>query len=400
MVITKAPSNEQKKTKRVLLVTHDQREVDNISPALEELGYEYRIARTGQKGIEGYEDFQPHLIILNALMPRGDSQEVCRAIRQERQDKDTKILVTSPVSSGTIMLQARVKWGADEVVLLPISLNKMVQLVAFLLGDLSDRPALRTHPVDLTVRRDTSLEIKTTKGKIPKKGYLAEIDIGRILVTIIRQNASGSLILGEGEEALNILLFEGRLLELQSGYLKDRALGDLLCKEGVLSEPDLPPLLEDARKGKKRLGVLLMARKIIDHEHLSKMLEHQIVLKVAAVFTWKDGLYQFHPGDPTSSVGEPRNMHLAKVAFRAACLGAEPDLFEERYKNWLDQRVTLAENSPIRPNLLDLNSSEKRLIFNINGKHTLREVITEDRADTAQTLSTISAMLRLGMLSR
>jgi CheY-like chemotaxis protein len=385
--------------KKVLLVTHDQREVDNLTPALEDLGYEWKHTRDATMGMEFYEDFHPDLIILNALAPRGGALDLCRHVRHKHRDAKTKILVTSAVSTGTIQLEARIRWGADEVVLLPIPLTKMVQLVSFMLGDLDERPMIR-HFADLAVRRDSPSEMKPVKKKLARSGDLSEIPLGSLLTVLVRKSMSGTLSFGENDQQRDFLIAEGRVLDVHSGYLPGMGLADVLVAQGLIDKDALGPFLEQALEEKKKLGVVLRENQLINDYALANALREQAVRKLADVFQWSEGHYQFTPGVPNVTVNEPLNLNLAKLAFRAARIAADPSTFAERFQDWLDQKITLKETAAIRPNLLDLNPDEKRFVFQLDGKRTISQVLEEKILPEPEMRSMLSALITLGMLSR
>ena len=126
--------------RKILLLTSDQREVDNLTPALDDLGYQWGHVAHADEIIPVLDDFQPDLVVLNALFPQVNISEMCAEIRDRT---NAKILITSAISSATHQFQARHKWKVDEYVALPIPLKKMVRMVAFMLGDLDSKPTLR-----------------------------------------------------------------------------------------------------------------------------------------------------------------------------------------------------------------------------------------------------------------
>ena len=385
--------------KNVLLVTHDQREVENLVPSLEDLGYEWRHARDAATATEFYDDARPDLLILNALVPRGGAFEVGRYIRQKRHDNSTKILVTSAVSSGTIQLEARLRWGADEIVFLPIPLAKMVQMVSFMLGDLNERPVIR-HFADLAVWRESASELRPVKKKIAKNGDLSEIPLGSVLTVLIRKSMSGVLSLGDGDTHRSIVIDDGRVVDVRSAYLPGLGLGEILVAMGLVDAKALPPFLKQALDDRRRLGVVLRESQLIDDYNLFNALREQAVRKLADVFRWKTGAYSFDASLPSGTIHEPLNLNLAKLSFRSARLAADPGTFYEQFSAWIDQKVTLKESAAIRPNLLDLNADEKRFVFQLDGKRTIRQLVAEKGLPELEMRSILSALITLGMLAR
>lgn len=385
------------KTRKVLFITADQREVDNLAPALEELHYQWKHAKYGTEVEEFLDIEKPDLVILNALLPRGNIQDICRIIRQY---STAKILVTSAINSPTMTLQARTKWDLDEFVTLPISLNKMVQLVAFLLGDVDKRPTLYTTGQLMRLDNEPKRDIETAGHKISTAGDLKTVNLGRLLGMLIRKQLSGKLILGEGDEMREILLADSRILEIRSRYLTKLGLGDLLILRHLLTEAELEQLLKEAAQQQRKLGELLRERQLITTTALFDVLQEQAVEKLKGVFAWSSGRYEFKRGEFTRQVAEPLNLLLAKAAFLAARQATDLQEFDNNFTDWLKQEVMLNPNSPIRSNALTLDGDEKRFVFSLKNGKNLRAAMRESRLPDEVVKGLTAALIQLRMIIR
>lgn len=384
--------------KKILLITHDQQEITNISPSLDDLGYDWTHAEDALAGLEIYESQKPDLIVVNALVPRGGGFEICRQIRQEYGDRTTKIIVISAVASGTIQVEARTKWGADEVILLPVPLAKMVQLIAFLLGDANERPTIKNIS-NIMVRRDSSIEVKPGKKKITRSGDLADIPFGRILAVLVKRNLSGFLRLGEAGNAREILLSDGRVLEMRSGYLPGLALGEVLSSLGWLDEQTLTPLIEQAKSTEQRLGVILRKNSLLDKAKLRDALVEQAILKLSDVFLWRKGVYEFVDAETSHLIDEPIDLLLAKATFCAARASVNPAGFRNDFRPWLKRHIQINETAAIRPNVIELTAEEKRFIYRLDKSRTVTEILKEKMLPHDEACTMLGALFHLGMVT-
>jgi len=385
------------KSKRILIITSDQREVDNITPYLDEFDYQWKHAADAINGAVEYEEFQPDLVILSALVPKGGGWEVCHAIRKKNDDQDTIIIVTSPVASGTIQLEGRVKWGANEVVTLPISIKRLIRLIARLLGE-EDLVSQWSSGGHMIVRNDTSITLPTKKKKIAKSGNLNDVSLGRLLSLVVKKNYTGKLILGEGKYSRILLVEDGRILGIESGYIENLALGEILVQLGWIDQQVVHVYLAEAKQKGQRFGEILRTAGMISEDRLMLALQEQVVRKIGDVFSWKTGKYEFLKQDHIDAVSDPLNFPLVKATFRAAKYSANPVDFEQEYALWLDRTITLRETAAIRPNLIDLSPEEMRLIFSLTGDRTIREILAKSPLPVNETRTLFSALLRLGMV--
>jgi Domain of unknown function (DUF4388) len=382
-------------------LTPDQREVENITPAFKDLSYEWEHVRLVDEAKDALISFQPNLVILNALLPSANMADLCALIRDEC---GAKILVTSPIASTTHLLQARHKWGADEVVALPVPLKKMVRLVAFMLGDIDQRPNIRGVTDNQTQSRMPAIAekktVRTTTTKLPLLGDLRKVPLGRVLSTIISKQLSGILELGENEQQREMVLLNGRILELRSGYLENRGLGDILVVRKNLNSAQLDALVAEARQNGIRLGELLRSKQLVGPNELFLALDRQVIEKLSDAFDWEGGRYEFRKGLFDSNIIEPRNLLLAKAAFEAARRASKPEEFEESFSRWMDQRVFLNSASPVRMNLLDLSNDEKRFLVNLKNPRSVRTILHESNLSAPDSRAILTAMIRLRMVTR
>ena len=68
---------------RILVVDDESSISDLISTSLKFVGFDVRTAATGSEALRIAEEFKPHAMILDVMLPDLDGFEVCRQIRNE-----------------------------------------------------------------------------------------------------------------------------------------------------------------------------------------------------------------------------------------------------------------------------------------------------------------------------
>jgi CheY-like chemotaxis protein len=378
-----------------LVINPEQREVEALAATLSDLGLEWRGTRHAEEAAAACEEFDPGLVILSAVLPHANIPQVCRAIRDSAR---AKILVTSPIQSATLALQARHRWDIDEFVALPISAHKMGQLISYLLGDAERRPYLGDAG-PLAARANGSVEVSTGSKKIPLQGDLRDVRVERLINLAIRKQFVGTLALGAGPTARQLVIADGRVLQMLSKYLDNRGLGDILVRQKQLDPTYLNSMLHEAARQGLRLGEMLLAQRMVGPSALAYALGQQVIEKLADVFGWEAGPYQFTK-DSVTSVRDPLNLSLPRIAFQAARLYADPDRFEQWFGKWLGEPACLNHTAAIRPNMLELTAAEKRFLALLQGEKTLRRVLAESPLPPHQTKTLLTALIRLRMLTR
>ncbi|MGH7686879.1 MAG: response regulator transcription factor, partial [Candidatus Dormibacteria bacterium] len=107
---------------RILVVDDEPSITDFIALGLRHEGFEVRTAPDGRVALRAVDEFHPHLVVLDLMMPRVDGWELCRALSGER-------------SRGIIILSARdetadrvqgLELGADDYLVKPFEFTELL----------------------------------------------------------------------------------------------------------------------------------------------------------------------------------------------------------------------------------------------------------------------------------
>ena len=116
--------------KRILVIEDESHIAEGIRLNLSMQGYEVKIASDGMAGIEIWQSWHPHLIVLDIMLPMMDGLTVLRTIRQS--DGRLPVLILSAKSS----VQDRVKGlrcGVDDYLAKPFDLDEFLLRIQRLL---------------------------------------------------------------------------------------------------------------------------------------------------------------------------------------------------------------------------------------------------------------------------
>jgi CheY-like chemotaxis protein len=121
--------------KRILIVDDDQIIVETIVQALEEEEYDYEILSASDGFEAGLQvnHFKPHLLILDIMMPDIKGYDVCKKIKENKETKDTKIIVLSAYLDDEKFKKMK-EYGADLCFSKPLPLPRLKEEVAKSLG--------------------------------------------------------------------------------------------------------------------------------------------------------------------------------------------------------------------------------------------------------------------------
>ena len=149
---------------RILVVDDEEDILELLKYNLQREGYEVDTALEGTSAIQKMLVFNPHLVILDIMMPGMDGIEVCEKIRTYDQFKNTVIVFLTARSESFTQMTAY-DTGGDDFVNKPIKMNVFKSRI---------KANLRRHPdfLQVTVPQHIvqlgTLEINLEKFKVTK----------------------------------------------------------------------------------------------------------------------------------------------------------------------------------------------------------------------------------------
>ena len=153
---------------RILVVDDESSISDLISTSLKFVGFDVRTAATGSEALRIAEEFKPHAMILDVMLPDLDGFEVCRQIRNEG------------IQVGVLFLSAKDEMkdkvqgltiGGDDYMTKPFSLEELVARLRALLR----RIGVTERDVDEEKVRFADLELNEATHEARRAGKLLEL---------------------------------------------------------------------------------------------------------------------------------------------------------------------------------------------------------------------------------
>ena len=128
-------------TRTRILVVDDEPTIREYETALlSELGHEVHVAADGAEALELALAKQPHLVLLDIMMPELSGIEVCRRLRVDPRTRDIRVIVVSAVDAKRALEESIIA-GADDFLAKPIhALELLVRVRSILrVRDIQDK---------------------------------------------------------------------------------------------------------------------------------------------------------------------------------------------------------------------------------------------------------------------
>lgn len=113
-------------TLRVLIVEDEPDIARLIAVTLTPMRLDLRLASTGPQALAAFEQVQPHLVILDVMLPEMDGRQVCAKIRET---STVPIIMMTAMDSETAQLEG-LKAGADDYIAKPFNPKVLAARVA------------------------------------------------------------------------------------------------------------------------------------------------------------------------------------------------------------------------------------------------------------------------------
>lgn len=116
-----------------ILIVDDELDIQEIIQYnLSKEGFQVSVASNGKEGLAQIEDFKPHLILLDIMMPEMDGVEVCRVIRSNKAYNDILIAFLTARNEDYSQIVA-LDVGGDDYITKPIRPKVLISRIKALL---------------------------------------------------------------------------------------------------------------------------------------------------------------------------------------------------------------------------------------------------------------------------
>lgn len=127
--------------KRILIVDDDENIAELISLYLVKECFDTEIVLNGEDALKTFKTYQPHLILLDIMLPGMDGYDVCREIR-----KDSNVPIVMLSAKGEVFDKVLgLKIGADDYMIKPFDSNELVARVQAILRRVSQFEEKQTN---------------------------------------------------------------------------------------------------------------------------------------------------------------------------------------------------------------------------------------------------------------
>ena len=157
-----------KNSQRILVVDDEASISELISTSLRFVGFDVRTAANGAEALRVAEDFKPHAMVLDVMLPDLDGFEVCKKIRNEGVDTGVLFLTAKDGMEDKVK---GLTLGGDDYMTKPFSLEELVARLRALLR----RTGVDQIEIDDEKMRFADLELDEATHEVRRAGELLDL---------------------------------------------------------------------------------------------------------------------------------------------------------------------------------------------------------------------------------
>ena len=159
-------------SKEKILIIEDEEDIlALIHFNLVKEGFRVEVATSGEEGFKKARDINPHLILLDLMLPGMDGMEVCHQLRKSPDTKDCPIIMLTAKSEEHDIVKG-LEQGADDYIPKPFSAQVLLARVRAVLRRHVSPEARRNKPQPIEIHK---LYIHPGRNKVVANGKEVEL---------------------------------------------------------------------------------------------------------------------------------------------------------------------------------------------------------------------------------
>lgn len=207
------------------------------------------------------------------------------------------------------------------------------------------------------------------------KGSLKEASLADVCQLLALGQKTGCLSVADRSRFGQIYFDQGRITYARIVNRRDR-LGDLLVRDGEIAQEQLDEVLvQQARQPDKRVGELLVERRIITPADLTRYIRMQIEEAIYHLFTWSRGNFFFEVDEKPDPADVVVSINPEGLLLEAARRVDEWSLIEKKIPSF--DLVFEVDHSRLDTAAVALTPEQEDLVPLLDGTRALSEIVDQ-----------------------
>lgn len=389
--------------RKVLVGESNYAEFEVLGDLLTAKGYKVTWLKNGRDVVEHFNDIEPQLMILDALLPGMTGLKVTQAVKNTPQGKDVKVILMSSVyRQFKSQYESRTRFGVDAYTDKPVNAAEIERIIEDLLGPLPPaeivpEPAASAEtPKRIAEPTTPSKPVEEAPAEPRRRsgveGSLAETPLPKLIYSLHKYRRTGALRVDRDSVSKVVYFQDGIPIFVTSNQSND-SLGRFLVQRNYITVAQYNASLERMVDTSSSQADMLLATSALSPHDMFRGLQEHVFEKVLSIFAWDWGHYRFRPGrfelDRNVSVQiDPMRMIYAGIR-RFYPLTRLEEFFND-YKNKRLLSVGEGASAAIGAGL---GPTEMKFVKLINGRRTVGQIVARSHLTLTETFQILYLLI-------
>ena len=379
----------------VLVVEDSSDTLEIICEFLASYGFKILTAMNGKEAIDKYNESNPDILLVDVLLPKINGFKVCETIKKAAKGPSTPVIMMSALYKSYGMQQeAKEKYGADEYLLKPIDLMKLVNTICRLLNINKDELAQKAK-ADAESKKLGPPKPYTTpslQGDIDKHlplDVLSWMRDGKItgIYEQTRQNAKRT-----------VYVLEGDPIYVTSNLLSE-SLGKILVQDGVINEEELKKAHAESKRTGGSMSKTLMGLGLLNQASMTKALLNETYTRFTNIMSWFSGIYTITEDDSWKSKIKRPKVPFEQLVYQAIKKHYTDDMISKQLHPGMPFKVDKLPENLDRVGQIEWEVEELETFALINGERSFTEIQEMSNQPVETNRRIIFTLFKLGIIT-
>lgn len=229
------------------------------------------------------------------------------------------------------------------------------------------------------------------------KGNLRDFSFSQLLNLISIAKKTGTLVINGPNKDAWLSFQEGKLSYAQNDAT-DGSLAAILYRNDKLSKKQYSIIKRRAGDiGDKELGLMLINANYLSQQEILSSLKKEFVETTNDIFTWAEGLFQFHNNRRVDSEKISLRISLENIIIEGSRRLQELERLQDEIPS-LDMALKFTDNPGTNIRNVNLSVKEWRVVSFINPKNTMRQIANKTKMNELEFRRIVYSLLQAGLV--
>lgn len=233
------------------------------------------------------------------------------------------------------------------------------------------------------------------------KGQLQHFGLAELFQTLALNQHTGTLVVEHKDETKSIYFATGSISFVSTGGGKSIRLGEILRRQGRISEEEIESALQEQASSGNLLGRVLIERGLITVDDVQAALRTKVQEELYDLFLWEEGTFEFRPDFCPPELMDPLQRHTQiSIDPQAILMEGLRQLDEVRVvqTHIADLRVVVKRTTDRLPDDCGLDQHEKQVWTLTEDTTSVIHILKSSEETRFQTLRLLHRFIESGWL--